>query len=214
MRQLPPFPLKPLENPQDLPDPLSSLLLHKVCQFHCQPSDLEAFQNEEHVHVIDLDILQGYQLSSLMQSLAARPGGTPFLRITGVGVGTSLESVSNTGLCLAKLAHSMHAPFEFHPEGKRLETLRPHMLNRRVGEALANNSVNRLHRVPVIYPGSLLKMIREQAPIIITLVEQEVSHKGTHFLSRFLKARHYYSTIFNLLEATFPPNSMQRAKVE
>ena len=76
------------------------------------------------------------------------------------------------------------------------------------------NSVNRLHCVPSNSLGSLLAMIRDQAPNIVTLVEQEASHNVPYFLGRFLEALHYYSAIFDSLDATFPPDSAQRAKVE
>ncbi|XP_020245384.1 uncharacterized protein LOC109823516 [Asparagus officinalis] len=61
---------------------------------------------------------------------------------------------------------------------------------------------------------NLLAMIRDQAPNIVTLVEQEASHNGPHFLGRFLEALHYYSAIFDSLDATFPPDSAARAKLE
>ncbi|KAJ6287799.1 hypothetical protein OIU78_030432 [Salix suchowensis] len=109
-----------------------------------------------------------------MQALAARPGGAPFLRITGVG--SSMENVKETGRCLTELAHSLHGPLEYHPVAEELVDLKPHMFNRRVGEALAVNSVNRLHRVPGNCLGNLLAMIRDQAPNIVTVVEQEASH--------------------------------------
>ncbi|KAA8548260.1 hypothetical protein F0562_004479 [Nyssa sinensis] len=180
-----PFSSKLTRNPQDLPNSIPSLPIH---------------------------ILQGYQWPAFMQALAARPSGAPFLRITGVGA--SPESVRETGRCLTELAHSLHVPFEFHPVGEELEDLKPHMFNRRVGEALAVNSVNRLHRVPGNCLGNLLAMIRDQAPNIVTVVEQEASHNGPYFLGRFLEALHYYSAIFDSLDATFPPDSSQRAKVE
>ncbi|OWM70726.1 hypothetical protein CDL15_Pgr014399 [Punica granatum] len=184
----------------------------KFAHFTANQAIFEAIEFEERVHVIDLDILQGYQWPAFMQALAARPGGAPFLRITGVG--PNLDSVRETGRCLTELAHSLHIPFEFHPVGEQLEDLRPHMLHRRVGEALAVNSVSRLHRVPGHCLGPLLAMIRDQAPNIVTLVEQEASHNGPYFLSRFLEALHFYSAIFDSLDATFPPDSSQRAKVE
>ncbi|KAH7577166.1 hypothetical protein ACOSP7_002032 [Xanthoceras sorbifolium] len=184
----------------------------KFAHFTANQAIFEAFEAEERVHVIDLDILQGYQWPAFMQALAARPGGAPFLRITGVG--PSIEAVKETGRCLTELAHSLHVPFEFHPVGEELEDLKPHMFNRRVGEALAVNSVNRLHRVPSNCLGNLLAMIRDQAPNIVTVVEQEASHNGPYFLGRFLEALHYYSAIFDSLDATFPPDSAQRAKVE
>ncbi|KAJ6754511.1 GRAS FAMILY PROTEIN RAM1 [Salix purpurea] len=137
----------------------------KFAHFTANQAIFEAFETEELVHVIDLDILQGYQWPAIMQALAARPGGAPFLRITGVG--SSMENVKETGRCLAELAHSLHVPLEY---------LKPHKFNRRVGEALAVNSVNRLHRVPGNCLGNLLAMIRDQAPNIVTVVEQEASH--------------------------------------
>lgn len=84
------------------------------------------------------------------------------------------------------------------------------MLQRRVGEALAVNSVNRLHRLlsmsndPATPLVGILHMIREQAPKIVTLVEQEASHNDQSFLPRFLEALHYYSAIFDSLDATLP----------
>ncbi|XP_030459719.1 GRAS family protein RAM1-like [Syzygium oleosum] len=184
----------------------------KFAHFTANQAIFEAIEFEERVHVIDLDIHQGYQWPAFMQALAARPGGAPFLRITGVG--PDIEAVCETGRCLTELAHSLHIPFEFHPVGEQLEDLKPHMLNRRVGEALAVNSVNCLHRVPGNCLGGLLSMIRDQAPNIVTLVEQEASHNGPYFLGRFLEALHYYSAIFDSLDATFPPESAQRAQVE
>lgn len=184
----------------------------KFAHFTANQVIFEAFESEDRVHVIDLDILQGYQWPAFMQALAARPGGSPFLRITGVG--PSLDAVRETGRCLTELAHSLNVPFEFHAIGEQLESLKPNMFNRRVGEALAVNAVNHLHRVPGKSLGNLLGMIRDQAPSIVTLVEQEASHNGPYFLGRFLEALHYYSAIFDSLDATFPPDSAQRAKVE
>ncbi|XP_015063237.1 DELLA protein RGL1-like [Solanum pennellii] len=184
----------------------------KFAHFTANQAIFEAFEAEERVHVIDLDILQGYQWPAFMQALAARPGGAPFLRITGVG--SYPEAVRETGRCLTELAQSLHVPFEFHPVGEQLEDLKPHMFNRRIGEALAVNSVNRLHRVPGNCIGNLLGMIRDQAPNIVTIVEQEASHNGPYFLGRFLEALHYYSAIFDSLDATFPGDSSQRAKLE
>lgn len=184
----------------------------KFAHFTANQAIFEAFESEERVHVIDLDILQGYQWPAFMQALSARPDGPPFLRITGVG--PALETVQETGRCLTELARSLHVPFEFHAVGEQLEDLKPDMFHRRVGEALAVNSVNRLHHVPGGSLGNLLSMIRDQAPNIVTLVEQEASHNGPYFLGRFLEALHYYSAIFDSLDATFPAESAQRMKVE
>uniref|UniRef100_A0A1D1ZG27 Protein SCARECROW n=1 Tax=Anthurium amnicola TaxID=1678845 RepID=A0A1D1ZG27_9ARAE len=185
----------------------------KFAHFTANQAIFEAFESEDRVHIIDLDILQGYQWPAFMQAVAARPGGAPFLRITGVGA--PLQAVRETGRHLADLAQSLRVPFEFHPVGEPLEELQPHMLHRRVGEALAVNAVCRLHRVATGHHlGTLLGMIRDLAPSIVTIVEQEASHNGPYFLGRFLEALHYYSAIFDSLDATFPADSEARAKVE
>ncbi|KAG7033377.1 DELLA protein GAI1, partial [Cucurbita argyrosperma subsp. argyrosperma] len=209
---IPPFPKNSLEILKIYQIVYQACPYVKFAHFTANQAIFEAFEAEERVHVIDLDILQGYQWPAFMQALAARPGGSPFLRITGVG--PVIDAVQETGRCLTDLAHSLNVPFEFHAIGEQLEALKPNMFNRRVGEALAVNVVNRLHRVPGKSLGNLLAMIRDQAPNIVTLVEQEASHNGPYFLGRFLEALHYYSAIFDSLDATFPPESAQRAKVE
>nr|CAB3491593.1 unnamed protein product [Digitaria exilis] len=185
----------------------------KFAHFTANQAIFEAFHGEDRVHVVDLDILQGYQWPAFLQALAARPGGPPTLRLTGVG--HPAAAVRETGRHLASLAASLRVPFEFHAAvADRLERLRPAALQRRVGEALAVNAVNRLHRVPAVHLGPLLSMIRDQAPKIMTLVEQEAGHNGPYFLGRFLEALHYYSAIFDSLDATFPADSAPRMKVE
>ncbi|CAO2148988.1 unnamed protein product [Urochloa humidicola] len=185
----------------------------KFAHFTANQAIFEAFAGEDRVHVVDLDILQGYQWPAFLQALAARPGGPPTLRLTGVG--HPAAAVRETGRHLASLAASLRVPFEFHAAAAdRLERLRPAALQRRVGEALAVNAVNRLHRVPGAHLAPLLSMIRDQAPKIVTLVEQEAGHNGPYFLGRFLEALHYYSAIFDSLDATFPADSAPRMKVE
>ncbi|KAF0895081.1 hypothetical protein E2562_006788 [Oryza meyeriana var. granulata] len=185
----------------------------KFAHFTANQAIFEAFHGEDRVHVVDLDILQGYQWPAFLQALAARPGGPPTLRLTGVG--HPAAAVRETGRHLASLAASLRVPFEFHAAvADRLERLRPAALQRRVGEALAVNAVNRLHRVPGAHLPPLLSMIRDQAPKIMTLVEQEAGHNGPYFLGRFLEALHYYSAIFDSLDATFPADSAARMKVE
>ena len=88
----------------------------KFAHFTTNQAIFEAFEAEERVHVIDLDILQGYQWPAFMQALAALPGGAPFLRITGVGC--SIELVRETGQCLTELATSLTShPIRIPPSG-------------------------------------------------------------------------------------------------
>ncbi|RZC59697.1 hypothetical protein C5167_006991 [Papaver somniferum] len=147
-----------------------------------------------------------------MQALAARQGGAPFLRLTGIG--SSPTSLGETGRYLTGIAQSLKIPFEFEAVSDPLEELNPHIFQRRLGEAVAVSSINVLHRVSGNSLANLLGVIHDQTPEILTLVEQEASHNGPYFLGRFLEALHYYSAIFDSMEATFLCNSDDRKKVE
>ncbi|KAI3976068.1 hypothetical protein MKX01_016751 [Papaver californicum] len=184
----------------------------KFAHFTANQAIFEAFEGEERVHVVDLDILQGYQRPSFMQALAARQGGAPFLRLTGIG--SSPTSLGETGHYLTEIAQSLKIPFVFEAISEPLEELNPHIFQRRQGEALAVSSINVLHRVSDNSRANLLGVIHDQTPEILILVEQEASHNGPYFLGRFLEALHYYYAIFDSMEATFPSNSEDRAKVE
>ncbi|KAI3873818.1 hypothetical protein MKX03_027087 [Papaver bracteatum] len=149
----------------------------KFAHFTANQAIFEAFEGEERVHVIDLDILQGYQWPSFMQALAARQGGAPFLRLTGIG--SSPTSLGETGRYLTGIAQSLKIPFEFEAVSEPLEELNPHIFQRRLGEAVAVSSINVLHRVSGNSLANLLGMIHDQTPEILILVEQE----ATTFLS-------------------------------
>lgn len=45
---------------------------------------LEALVGESHVHIIDFGIGHALQWPALLQALAARPGGPPHVRLTGI----------------------------------------------------------------------------------------------------------------------------------
>ncbi|TVU25327.1 hypothetical protein EJB05_27819, partial [Eragrostis curvula] len=96
----------------------------KFAHFTANQAIFEAFHGEDRVHVVDLDILQGYQWPAFLQALAARPGGPPTLRLTGVG--HPAAAVRETGRHLASLAASLRVPFEFHAAvADRLERCAP-----------------------------------------------------------------------------------------
>ncbi|CAK9157177.1 unnamed protein product [Ilex paraguariensis] len=74
-----------------------------------------------------------------------------------------------------------------------------------------------LHKYVKESRGSLkiiLKSIKKLNPTLLIVVEQDANHNGPFFLGRFLESLHYYSAIFDSLEATLPRNSPQRMKIE
>ncbi|CAK9213633.1 unnamed protein product [Sphagnum troendelagicum] len=212
-------------------DLLSAMqVLYEVCPYFkfgymaANGAIAEAFQNEDRVHIIDFEINQGVQWSTLIQALAARPGGPPHLRITGVDDPSSemtppggLKLVGNR---LRKLAQSVGVPFVFHAVEKKCPEVQAWMLERQHGEALAVNFALQLHHVPdesvcTTNPRDrMLQMVKSLGPKVVTLVEQEANTNTAPFLPRFIEAMKYYSAVFQSLDVTLGRDSHERINVE
>lgn len=107
----------------------------KFSHFTANQAIQEAFEREERVHIIDLDIMQGLQWPGLFHILASRPGGPPYVRLTGLG--TSMEALEATGKRLSDFADKLGLPFEFFPVAEKVGTLDPERLNISKREAVA-----------------------------------------------------------------------------
>ncbi|XP_021754785.1 chitin-inducible gibberellin-responsive protein 1-like [Chenopodium quinoa] len=184
----------------------------------------EACRNENRIHIVDFQIAQGTQWLTLLQALAARPGGAPYVRITGIddpvsqyARGASLEAV---GKRLAALSEKYNIPVEFHAVPVFLPDVTREMLDVRAGEALAVNFPLQLHHTPdesvdVNNPrDGLLRMVKSLAPKVTTLVEQESNTNTTPFLTRFTEALNYYSAMFESIDVTMPRDRKERISVE
>lgn len=183
----------------------------KFGHFTANQAILEAFDGHDRVHVIDFSLMHGLQWPALIQALALRPGGSPSLRLTGIGPPSldGRDSLREIGIRLAELARSVGVPFAFRGvAARKLDDVQPWMLNVVAGEAVAVNSVMQLHRLlgdegaapaPI---DSVLGWIHELRPEIVTVVEQDANHNKPGFADRFTEALFYYSTVFDSLEAS------------
>ncbi|BBN12504.1 DELLA protein [Marchantia polymorpha subsp. ruderalis] len=200
-------------------DPLTELLhfqFYETCpylkfaHFTANQAILEAVQNHKRIHVIDCNLMHGLQWPALIQALALRPGGPPILRLTGIGPPhqSGNDVLQEIGMKLAQLADLVSVQFEFRGVyAQKLDDVKPYMLHVRQGEAVAVNAVMQLHRllhndnncVPAVH--EVLQSMRSLNPKIVTLVEHEANHNSPVFLDRFMEALHYYSTMFDSLEA-------------
>ena len=205
-------------------------ILYEVCPYFkfgymaANGAIAEAFQNEDRVHIIDFEIAQGTQWTTLIQALAARPGGPPHVRITGVDNPVSgpanFAGVEMVGQRLAKLAETVGVPFVFHPVAKKMSEVQAWMLERQPGEALAVNFALQLHHVPdesvcITNPRDrMIQMIKSLNPKVMTLVEQEANTNTSPFFPRFLEAMNYYAAIFESLDITLARESKERVNVE
>ncbi|MBA0575989.1 hypothetical protein Golob_025089 [Gossypium lobatum] len=184
----------------------------------------EACRNEDHIHIIDFQIAQGTQWVTLLQALAARPGGAPRVRITGIddpvskyARGGGLEAV---GRRLSALSEKFNIPIEFHGVPVFAPVVTRDMLSLRPGEALAVNFPLQLHHTPdesvdVNNPrDGILRLVKSLSPKVTTLVEQESNTNTAPFLPRFIETLEYYLAIFESIDETLPRDRKERINVE
>nr|ACR48080.1 scarecrow 2 [Lupinus albus]ACR48081.1 scarecrow 2 [Lupinus albus] len=183
----------------------------KFSHFTANQAIQEAFEREERVHIIDLDIMQGLQWPGLFHILASRPGGPPYVRLTGLG--TSMEALEATGNRLSDFANKLGLPFEFSPVPHKVGNLDLEILNVSKTEAVA---VHWLQHSLYDVTGSdtnTLWLLQRLAPKVVTVVEQDLSNAGS-FLGRFVEAIHYYSALFDSLGCSYGEESEERHVVE
>ncbi|KAJ8753759.1 hypothetical protein K2173_000013 [Erythroxylum novogranatense] len=183
----------------------------KFSHFTANQAIQEAFEREDRVHIIDLDIMQGLQWPGLFHILASRPGGPPFVRLTGLG--TSMDTLEATGKRLSDFAQKLGLPFEFLPVADKVGNLDPERLNVSKREAIA---VHWLQHSLYDVTGSdtnTLWLLQRLGPKVVTVVEQDLTHTGS-FLGRFVEAIHYYSALFDSLGASYGEESEERHVVE
>ncbi|CAH8363103.1 unnamed protein product [Eruca vesicaria subsp. sativa] len=146
------------------PEPASNELLsymnilYEVCPYFkfgymsANGAIAEAMKEENRVHIIDFQIGQGSQWITLIQAFAARPGGPPRIRITGIDDTTSAYArgggLSIVGNRLAMLAKQFNVPFEFNSVLVSASEVKVKDLGVRPREALAVNFAFVLHHMP------------------------------------------------------------------
>lgn len=182
---------------------------------------LEAFEGECFLHVVDLGmklgLAHGHQWLALINSLANRGDHQPpcHLRITSVGL--AVDRFQTIGVELEAFAESMGVNFEFSVVESNLENLQPEDIKLFDGEILVVNSILQLHCVVKESRGALnsvLQIIHKLSPKVLILAEQDSSHNGPFFLGRFMESLHYYSAIFDSLDAMLPKYDTKRTKME
>ncbi|CAN4126289.1 unnamed protein product [Withania somnifera] len=183
----------------------------KFSHFTANQAIQEAFERENRVHVIDLDIMQGLQWPGLFHILASRPGGPPFVRLTGLG--TSMDALEATGKRLSDFAQRLGLPFEFLPVADKVGNLDPDKLNVSKREAIAVHWLQHSLYDVTGSDSNTLSLLKRLAPKVVTVVEQDLSHAGS-FLGRFVEAIHYYSALFDSLGACYGEESEERHVVE
>ncbi|KAA8524822.1 hypothetical protein F0562_011245 [Nyssa sinensis] len=205
-------------------------ILYEVCPYlkfgymSANGAIAEAMKDENRVHIIDFQISQGSQWVTLIKAFAARPGGPPHIRITGIDDTTSAYArggeLNIVGQRLSRLAKSSKVPFEFHAAAISGCDVQVQNLGIRPGEALAVNFAFMLHQMPdesvstQNHRDRLLRLVKSQSPKVVTLVEQESNTNTAAFFPRFVEALNYYAAMFESIDVTLPRENKERINVE
>ncbi|KAH6795877.1 hypothetical protein C2S51_036863 [Perilla frutescens var. frutescens] len=171
----------------------------------------EAMESENRIHIIDFQIAQGSQWVSFIQTISRRPGGPPFVHITGVDDSESAHArgggVQLVGQRLAQVAETCGVPFEFHGVATSGCDVQLEDLQVRPGEALAVNFPYILHHIPdesvspTNHRDRLLRLVKSLSPKVVTIVEQESNTNTATFSQRFRETLDYYTAMFESIDA-------------
>lgn len=205
-------------------------ILYEVCPYFkfgylsANGAIAEAMKDEDRVHIVDFQIAQGSQWISLIQALAARPGGPPRIRITGVDDSMSAYARGGglhiVGQRLSRLAESCNVPFEFHAAPMLGCDVELTHLGTQPGEALAVNFPFQLHHMPdesvstENHRDRILRMVKSLSPKVVTLVEQESNTNTAPFVMRFVETLDYYTAIFESIDVALSRDNKERISVE
>ncbi|VFQ98212.1 unnamed protein product [Cuscuta campestris] len=195
---------------------LTSWPIARISYFLSNKMIHEVVSKGTSVHVIDFGVFFGIQWPTLIRDLSQRPGGPPNLRITGIEYpqpGFRPEQmVEETGRRLAKYCEQFGVPFEYNAiTTKTWEKIKVGDLKLAKGELVAINCLFRLKTLMDETVGeddnprdAVLNLIREVNPCVFVPTVLSGSHSCPIFLSRFREAFLFYSTTFDMLDATVP----------
>ncbi|XP_034213808.1 scarecrow-like transcription factor PAT1 isoform X2 [Prunus dulcis] len=205
-------------------------ILYEICPYFkfgymsANGAIAEAMKDESRVHIIDFQVAQGSQWITLIQALAARPGGPPQIRITGIDDSTSAYArgggLGLVGQRLSRLAESCNVPFEFHAAGISASEVQLENIEVRPGEAIAVNFAFMLHHMPdesvscQNHRDRLLRLVKSLSPKVVTLVEQESNTNTAPFLPRFAETLSYFRAVFDSIDVALPREHKERINVE
>ncbi|XP_076954722.1 scarecrow-like protein 30 [Bidens hawaiensis] len=196
----------------------------KISNFLSNKTIFHAAENKKKLHIVDFGILYGFQWPCFIQRLSKRPGGPPELRITGIdfpcpGFRPS-ERVEETGSRLANYAETFNVPFKFKAIAQKWETITIEDLELDGDETLIVNCAYRFRylldeTVMVDSPRSkVVNLIRKMNPDLFIQGVINGSYNAPFFITRFREALFFFSSMFDMIEATTTRETPERTLIE
>eukprot|EP00249_Psilotum_nudum_P014772 c24994_g1_i1 orf=368-2836(+) len=197
----------------------------KLSHFFANQAILNAAEGASRLHIVDFNILYGFQWPCLIQALSEREGGPPLLRITGIDIPRPglepAERVEETGRRLEEYARLYGVPFEYQAIASKWEEVQPDSLQLRHDEVLVVNCIYRLRHLmdeTMVAAASPRKMvlskIRNMNPNLFVEGVVNAGYNAPFFLSRFREALFHYSSVFDALDSTIRSDLEERFVIE
>ncbi|CAM0874239.1 unnamed protein product [Alopecurus aequalis] len=198
----------------------------KVAFIFANKTICNAVEGKSRLHIVDYGLNQGFQWPGLLRVLAAREGGPPEVRITGIDLPQpgfrGSYHIEETGRRLSNFARVYGVPFKFHGIAAKRETVQPEDLNIDPNEVLVVISLCHFRLLMDENLGfdspsprdQVLNNIRKLRPDVFIHGIMNGSYGATYFLTRFREALFHYSAQFDLLDATVPRDNDGRLLLE
>ncbi|XP_078446508.1 scarecrow-like protein 9 [Wolffia australiana] len=198
---------------------LAACPFKKISHFFANQTILGAAAGRRRLHIVDFGVYLGFQWPCLIQRLAARPGGPPAVRITGVELPQPgfcpADRVADTGQRLQRYADMFGVPFDYRAlVAARWEDITAADLAIEEDEVLVVNCLYRLRNVPEDTREKVLQRIVELRPEVFVHGVVNGAYGAPFFATRFREALFHFSALFDMLDATVPREEPERLLIE
>ncbi|CAM0953651.1 unnamed protein product [Alopecurus aequalis] len=191
---------------------------------------INAMEGKSRLHIVDYNVQYGFRWPGLLKWLANREGGPPAVRLTGIdlpqpGFRPAFQ-MEETRRRLSNCAREFGLPFKFHGIAAKWETLRAEDLNIDPDEVLVVVSsqcgFSTLMDESVVIDEQdspsprdmVLANIRKMRPDVFIECMVNGTYGVPFFMTRFREALFFYSTQFDMLDATIPRDNDERHIIE
>ena len=184
----------------------------KFTHFTANQAILDATSGDMDVHIIDFNLSEGIQWSSLMSDLA-RQGGKSF-HLTAILVDPADDS-NNTHhtatRCLAEFAESLNLPFQYSSLCMHnKEDMEDFSRNREGSMVVSCDTTNLCYKSWSKLQMLLLSCVKNLQPKLVVIIEEELVRIGkevsiphSSFVEFFFEALHHFTMVFESLASCF-----------
>jgi len=196
----------------------------RMFRFYSNEAILDAAKGVTSVHILDYGIDWGFQWPIFLQRISKRDGGPPRIRITAIDLPQPgfrpAERLEATGRRISEYAKMFNVPFEYRAIAAKWDAIRVEDLRIDKDDLLIVNCLFRMRHMmdETVTDESprmtVLNTIRKMNPHRFIHAVVNGTYNAPFFVTRFKEALFYYSSLYDMLEATAPPVDEHRQLIE